>query len=111
MDVLIERCAGLDVHRDTVVATVRRPGPGGMRRSQTRTFSTMTSALEELAEWLVSEKVTLAGMESTGIYWKPVYFALEERRLSVWVINAEHLRNVPGRKTDVAGLEVDSAID
>src|SRR5690349_22731322 len=102
MDVLIERCAGLDVHRDTVVATVRRPGPGGMRRSQTRTFSTMTSALEEVAEWLGSEKVMLAGMESTGIYWKPVYFVLEERRLSVWVINAEHLRNVPGCKTDVA---------
>ena len=101
MDVLIERCAGLDVHRDTVVATVRRPSPGGVRRSQTRTFSTMTGALEELAGWLVSEKVTLAGMESTGVYWKPVYYVLEER-LPVWVINAEHLRNVPGRKTDVA---------
>jgi transposase len=101
MDVLVERCAGLDVHRDTVVATVRRPGPGGARRSQTRTFSTMTSALEELADWLVSEKVTLAGMESTGVYWKPVYYVLEER-FPVWVINAEHLRNVPGRKIDVA---------
>jgi transposase len=102
MDVLIERCAGLDVHRDTVVATVRRPGPGGARRSRTRTFSTMTGQLEELADWLVLEKVTLVGMESTGVYWKPVYYVLEERRLSVWVINAEHLRNVPGRKTDVA---------
>jgi transposase len=101
MEVLIERCAGLDVHRDTVVATVRRPGPGGVRRSQTRTFTTMSGALEELAEWLVSEKVTLAGMESTGVYWKPVYYVWEER-LAVWVINAEHLRNVPGRKTDVA---------
>jgi transposase len=101
MEVLIERCVGLDVHRDTVVATVRRPGPGGSRRSQTRTFSTMTGALEELVKWLVSENVTLAGMESTGVYWKPVYYVLEER-LSVWVINAEHLRNVPGRKTDVA---------
>jgi transposase len=101
MDVLVERCAGLDVHRDTVVATVRRSGSTGARRSQTRTFSTMTSQLEELADWLVSEKVTLAGMESTGVYWKPVYYVLEER-LPVWVINAEHLRNVPGRKTDVA---------
>jgi transposase len=62
----------------------------------------MTGALEELADWLVSEKVALAGMESTGVYWKPVYYVLEERRLSVWLINAEHLRNVPGRKTDVA---------
>lgn len=101
MDVLIERCAGLDVHRDTVVATVRRPGPGGTRRAQTRTFSTMTNQLEQLADWLVSENVMLAGMESTGVYWKPVYYVLEER-LPVWVINAEHLRNVPGRKTDVA---------
>ena len=101
MDVLIERCAGLDVHRDTVVATVRRPGPGGTRRSQTRTFTTMTNQLERLADWLVSENVVLVGMESTGVYWKPVYYVLEER-LPVWVINAEHLRNVPGHKTDVA---------
>ena len=72
MDVLIERCAGLDVHRDTVVATVRRPGPGGVRRSETRTFTTMTGQLEALADWLTAQKVTLVGMESTGIYWKPV---------------------------------------
>lgn len=100
MDVLIERCAGLDVHRDTVVATVRRPGPGGVRRSQTRTFTTMIGQLVELSQWLASERVTLVGMESTGVYWKPVYAVLEER-FAVWVINAEHLRNVPGRKTDV----------
>jgi transposase len=72
MDVLIERCAGMDVHRDTVVATVRRPGPGGTRRSETRTFTTMTGQLEMLADWLAEQKVTLVGMESTGIYWKPV---------------------------------------
>ena len=101
MDVLIERCAGLDVHRDTVVATVRRPGPGGTRRSETRTFTTMTGQLEMLADWLTEQKVTLVGMESTGIYWKPVYYVLEDR-FPIWVINAEHLRNVPGRKTDVA---------
>jgi transposase len=101
MDVLIERCAGMDVHRDTVVATVRRPGPGGTRRSETRTFATMTRQLEMLADWLTEQKVTLAGMESTGIYWKPVYYVLEDR-FPIWVINAEHLRNVPGRKTDVA---------
>ena len=101
MDVLIERCAGLDVHRDTVVATVRRPGPGGARRSETRTFTTMTGQLEALAEWLTAQEVTLVGMESTGIYWRPVYYVLEDR-FPVWVINAEHLRNVPGRKTDVA---------
>ena len=96
MDVLIERCAGLDVHRDTVVATVRRPGPGGVRRSETRTFTTMTGQLEALAEWLTDQQVMLVGMESTGIYWKPVYYVLEDH-FPVWVINAEHLRNVPGR--------------
>ena len=101
MDVLIERCAGLDVHRDTVVATVRRPGPGGTRRSETRTFATTTGRLEQMSDWLAAEKVTLVGMESTGVYWKPVYYVLEEH-FPVWVINAEHLRNVPGRKTDVA---------
>jgi transposase len=101
MDVLIERCAGLDVHRDTVVATVRRPGPGGTRRSETRTFATMTGRLEQMSDWLAAEKVTLVGMESTGVYWKPVYYVLEDH-FPVWVINAEHLRNVPGRKTDVA---------
>jgi transposase len=81
MDVLIERCAGMDVHRDTVVATVRRPGPGGTRRSETRTFTTMTGQLEMLADWLTEQKVTLVGMESTGIYWKPVvrYEALLNR--------------------------------
>ena len=108
MDVLIERCAGLDVHRDTVVATVRRPDSGAVRRWQTRTLSTMTGAREELADWLASEKVTLAGMESTGVYWKWVYYVLEQR-LSVWVINAEQLRNVPGRKTECRGLDVDRA--
>ena len=101
MDVLIERCAGLDVHRDTVVATVRRPGPGGARRSETRTLTKMTGQLEALAEWLAAQDVSLVGMESTGIYWRPVYYVLEDR-FPVWVINAEHLRNVPGRKTDVA---------
>jgi len=61
----------------------------------------MTGQLEMLVEWLAEQKVTLVGMESTGIYWKPVYYVLEDR-FPVWVINAEHLRNVPGRKTDVA---------
>jgi hypothetical protein len=66
MDVLIDRCAGLDVHRDTVVATVRRPGPGGARRSETRTFATMTGQLEALSDWLASERVTLVGIRATA---------------------------------------------
>jgi transposase len=104
MDVLVERCAGLDVHRSTVVATVRVPaqGPGRRQREQhTRTFATTTAGITALADWLAGHGVTRAGMESTGVYWKPVYYLLEDS-LEVWLINAEHLHNVPGRKTDVA---------
>jgi transposase len=104
MDVLVERCAGLDVHRDTVVATVRVPGqgPGRRRRDQhTQTFATTTVGITALGDWLAGHRVTRAGMESTGVYWKPVYYLLEDS-LEVWLINAEHLHNVPGRKTDVA---------
>src|SRR4051794_12167248 len=102
MDQLVERCAGLDVHRDTVVATVRRPRSGGGRAAKTLTFSTTTAELIALGDWLVAEEVDLVGMESTGVYWKPVYFLLEQRIPQVWLLNAEHLHNVPGRKTDVA---------
>src|SRR4051794_4000654 len=102
MDVLVRRCAGLDVHRDTVVATVRVPGSGRHRRVQhTRTFATTTAGITALGDWLAEHRVTRAGMESTGVYWKPVYYLLEDQ-LEVWLINAEHLKNVPGRKTDVA---------
>lgn len=103
MDVLVERCAGLDVHRDTAVATVRVPGARrGTRRGETRTFATTISGLERMADWLVGEhRVTLVGMEATGVYWKPVVAVLESR-VECWVINAQHMRNVPGRKTDVA---------
>src|SRR3954465_2727804 len=102
MDQLVERCAGLDVHRDTVVATVRRPRPDGGRASKTLTFATTAAELVALGDWLVAEDVDLVGMESTGVYWKPVYFLLEDRVPRVWLLNAEHLHNVPGRKTDVA---------
>jgi len=102
MDVLVDRCAGLDVHRDTVVATVRVPGSGQRQRAQhTRTFATTTAGITTLGDWLAEHRVTRTGMESTGVYWKPVYYLLEDQ-LEVWLINAEHLHNVPGRKTDVA---------
>src|SRR3954462_10422661 len=68
MDQLVERCAGLDVHRDTVVATVRRPRPGGGRASKTLTFATTTAELTALGDWLGAEEVDLVGMESTGVY-------------------------------------------
>ena len=104
MDVLVERCAGLDVHRDTVVATVRVPADGDgrrVRRHETRTFTTTTAGVIRLADWLAAHGVTRAGIESTGVYWKPVYYLLEDQ-VEVWLLNAEHLHNVPGRKTDVA---------
>jgi len=103
MDVIVERCAGLDVHRDSVVATVRVPGKGKSRRrraQQTRTFGTTIAQLEQLGNWLEGFAVTLVGMEATGVYWKPVFFVLE-RRFECWLINAEQLHNVPGRKSDV----------
>lgn len=100
-EMFVQRCAGLDVHKRTVTATVRYPGPNGGVASRTETFGTAVSQLIALAEWLVSYGVTLVGMESTGVYWKPVYYVLEEH-VECWLLNARHLRNVPGRKTDVA---------
>src|SRR6266511_3615788 len=103
MDVIVERCAGLDVHRDSVVATVRVPGKGKSRRRRarhTRTFGTTIAQLEQLGDWLEGFGVSLVGMEATGVYWKPVFSVLE-RRFECWLINAEHLHNVPGRKSDV----------
>lgn len=97
---LIERCAGLDVHRDTVVACVLI-STGAEPDSEIRTFGTMTSDLLALADWLAAWGVTVVGMESTGVYWKPVYYLLEDR-FETQLLNASHLRNVPGRKTDVA---------
>ena len=101
MDTLIERCAGLDVHKDTVVACVRVPARGGGREQSIQTFGTTTAQLLALRDWLVAQGVTRVGMESTGVYWKPVYYVLEDA-LECWLLNARHLRNVPGRKTDVA---------
>jgi transposase len=73
MDVFVHRCAGFDVHRDTVVAAVRVPGPARRRRVQhTRTFATTTAGIAALGDWLAEHRVTRAGMESTGVYWKPV---------------------------------------
>lgn len=105
MDAVVERCAGLDVHRDNVVATVRVPS-GDRRRFKlsTRTFRGTIMGLRELREWLAGFEVTLVGMEATGIYWKPVFQVLEER-FECWLLNAQHLRNVPGRKTDVKDSE------
>ena len=101
MERLIERCAGLDVDKASVTATVRVPGEQGGRRTQTRTFRATTAGLVLLGGWLASFGVTLVGMESTGVSWKPVDYLLEDD-FEVWLLNAQHLKNVPGRKTDVA---------
>jgi transposase len=105
MDVVVERCAGLDVHRDNVVATVRFPSETSRRwLRKTRTFKATVGGLSQLAEWLAEFAVTLVGMEATGVYWKPVFQVLEDR-FECWLLNAQHLRNVPGRKTDVKDSE------
>jgi transposase len=104
VDVVVERCAGLDVHKDTVVACVRTPGAAGGRQSTVRTFGTVTVELLALRDWLVAEGVTLVGMESTGVYWRAPFYLLEEV-VECWLLNARHMRNVPGRKTDVADAE------
>jgi len=104
MDVLVERVAGLDVGKEVVVVCVRTPGEGGRRVSETRTFRTMSRSLEAMADWLVESGVTLAGMESTATYWKPVFYALEDR-MGTWLLNAAHLKAVPGRKSDVKDAE------
>lgn len=95
MQVLHDRCCGLDVHKKSVVACVITP-----QSQQTRTFGTTTGQLLELADWLRAEEVTHVAMESTGVYWKPIYNLLEEE-VTVWVVNAHHIKAVPGRKTDV----------
>ena len=105
MNVVVERCAFLDVHRDTVMACARTPDGAKGRREEATEFRTTTSQLLTLAEWLVQREVTLVGMEATGVYWKPVHWVLEDEIAEVWVINARHMRNVPGRKTDVGDAQ------
>ena len=101
MDVLHPRCAGLDVHKDSVVAAVRLAEPGGVR-SEVRRFDTTTPGLLALGEWLAECGCTHAVMEATGVYWKPVWHVLSDGDLTLVLANAAHVKNVPGRKTDVA---------
>jgi len=102
MDVIVDRCAGLDVHKKSVVACVRRPGTGRRKRDrEVRTFETFTDDLVKLREWLIESGVTEVAMEATGVYWKPVWHALEGHGFEVLLVNPAHIKNVPGRKTDV----------
>lgn len=100
MQVVYERCAGIDLHKKTAVTTIMITHPDGQAEEHTRTFSTMTSDLLALDEWLGSYHVEVVAMESTGIFWRPVFNLLEEGR-TIILVNAQHMKAVPGRKTDV----------
>lgn len=104
MELLIPRCAGMDVHQATVVVTVRVPADDGGRLSITETFGTMTPDVLALRDWLHAHGVTHVAMESTGVYWKPVYYLLEGT-FTLLLINMHELKRVPGRKTDVKDSE------
>jgi transposase len=106
MDVLIERCAGIDIGKDEVVACVRTPAPGGRGRGkETRTFPSFTGSLEEMADWFTDQGVTDVAMEATGSYWKPVWYVLEDRSFELTLVNAQHVKILPGRKSDVLDAE------
>lgn len=104
MDVVVKRCAGIDIGKKTVAVTVRTPDGRGGRRQQTRTFGTVTGQVLALRDWLVGERVTVAAMEATSDYWKPVFYLLEDAT-DCWLLNAHHLKAVPGRKTDARDSE------
>ena len=102
MEVVYARCAGLDVHQKTVVACVLVSGPDGTVQSTVRTFSTMTADLARLSAWLSEEQVACVALESTGVYWLPVFNLLEEGGHPVILVNPQHMKAVPGHKTDIA---------
>jgi len=104
MERIHERCAGLDVHKDSVVASVHAPGEHGPRQREVRTFGTTTPALLELADWLLANRITHAAIESTGVYWKPVFHVLESV-CEVVLVNPAHVKALPGCKTDVQDCE------
>src|SRR5215211_3170267 len=104
MEVMFDRVAGLDVGKDSATVCVRVQGPRGGRRSQTRTFKTTTGSLQVMRDWLLKEQVSIAAMESTSTYWKPPFYCLEEV-IDVWLLNAAHMKAVPGRKSDVRDAE------
>lgn len=93
---VVSRGCGIDVHKASVMATI----DGAGLRKVTRQFGTFTSSLTELRDWLLENGITHVAMESTGVYWKPVYNVLEPAGLTVWIVNARHIKYVPGHKTD-----------
>ncbi|WP_245947862.1 IS110 family transposase [Paenibacillus sambharensis] len=105
LEAILERCAGLDVHQETVVACVLTGQLDRAPKSEIRTFGTMTNELMELGEWLVEQGCTHVAMESTGVYWKSVWNVLEAFELDLLLANAHHVKNLPGRKTDMKDAE------
>jgi len=104
MEMMVERVCGLDVHRDEVSACARTPSEkrSGARVSTQARFTTNGSGLTGLVSWLADLGVSLVAMEATGIYWRPVFYALEDAGIDTVLVNAAHIKNVPGRKTDTA---------
>ena len=106
MDVVLERCAGIDIGKDEVVACVRTPRAGGRgRHKDTRSFGSFVEDLEAMADWFAAAGVTEVAMEATGSYWKPVWEVLEDRAFELKLVNAHHLKILPGRKSDVLDAE------
>jgi transposase len=104
MQVLYERCCGLDVHKKTVVACVLITSADGQVHKQVRTAATTTAGLLALADWLAALQVSHVALESTGMYWRPVFKLLEEGH-TIILVNAQHMKAVPGRKTDIKDAE------
>jgi transposase len=101
MQVVPEQCCGLDIHKKTVVACLLTTQADGGVRRQVRTFGTMTADLLALRDWLDGAGVAQVAMESTGVYWRPVFNVLEGEGRAIVLVNPQHMRAVPGRKTDV----------
>ena len=101
MEAMVEKCAGLDVHQETIVACVLKGELDNKPKSEIRTYGTYTKDLEELHEWLLEEEVKQVAMESTGVFWKCVWNIIEDERYEIKLANAREIKNMPGRKTDV----------
>lgn len=101
MELLYERCCGIDVHKNMLMVCVFT----GVRKKEIREFGTMTDDIMEIVKWLKETDCQIAAMESTGIYWKPVYNIFEQEGIETIIVNAQHIKAVPGRKTDVKDAE------
>ena len=101
-DQVVSRGCGMDIHKEVVVATVRGEGI----KQETRSFKTFTSSLTQLREWLLSLGITHVAMESTGVYWKPIYNVFDGFIPHIWIVNARHIKNVPGHKRSAQSFPV-----